>query len=251
MNQKLRQVISALRLDEGLKKLADMFSQHVELGASEKGTLMSDLHALGVSPQPSPQQQSKALERLDRHTGKLLEAYEKKRAERAIDPHLQATAGSTQTWQRGIRLGIKHTRFGRGRVTFSSFNHIQQDSYVAVGQKIPNDWHAGRIREIFSYTHDGPTQEMAGYTETYFVVERFKELTDTDALHDPYRKQPFIAGRLFYDDAFDESLELIPLGGILCHVAYTPVRIVSIKSPCIHVLPLDRVCYVLSFLTEY
>lgn len=250
MNQKLRQVISTLRLDEGLKKLADIFSQHVERDAGEKGTLMSDLHALGVSPQPSPQQQLKASEKLDRHTGKLLEEYEKKIARQAIniDPHLWET-GATQTWQRGIRRGIKHTRFGRGRVTFSSFNHIQLDSYVAVGQKIPDDWHAGRIREIFSYTHSGPTKEMAGYTETYFVVERFKELTDTDALHDPYRKQPFIAGRLFYD-SFDESLELIPLGGILCHVAYTPIKMVSIKSPCIHALPLDRVCYMLNSLTE-
>jgi len=62
---------------------------------------------------------------------------------------------------------------------------------------------------------------MAGYTETYFIVERFKELSKIDASHDPYRKQPFVGGRLFYD-AFENDLALVPLGGILCHIAYTP-----------------------------
>jgi hypothetical protein len=240
MNQKLRGVISALRLDECLKKIADVFCQHFELG--EKGTLMSDLHALRSSPQSSPEQQ-KTPERLDRDTGELLEAYERKSAE-AIEPHLRTITGGMQTWQRGIRLGIKHRRFGRGRITFSSFKDIKQDSYVAVGEKVPDNWGAGRIREIFTYTHRGPTQELAGHAETYFVIERFKELSETDASHDPYRRHPFIAGRLFYA-AFEDDLELVPLGRILCHVAYTPVKEASIKNQCIHALPLDRVCHVL------
>jgi hypothetical protein len=220
MNQRLRGIISSLCLEEPLKKLADAFGQH--FGSNEKGTLMSDLHAMGDSPQPPPKQQSKAPERLDHQTSKLLDAYEK-RSDQPIR----------------IRQGIKHDRFGQGRITFSRFSHIRQDSHVAVGQKIPEDWHAGRIREIFSYTHRSTTA-MAGYTKTYFVIERFKELSNTDASHDPYRNQPLVGGRLFYD-AFEDDLELIPLEGILCHIAYTPISLTSIKSRCIHALPLDRV----------
>ena len=207
---------------------------------------MSDLQAIGGSPQglrPPPEQKYKApenAERLDRHTSKLLDAYEKRRSagDHVIEPHQSA---SMQTLRPGIRVGIKHNRFGQGRINFSRFSHIQRDSYVAVRQNIPENWYAGRIQEIFSYTHRGLTSEVTGYTETYFIVERFKELSKTDASYDPYHKQLFVGGRLFYD-AFEDDLELIPRGGILCHVAYTPVSFTSIKSRCIHALPLNRVC---------
>jgi hypothetical protein len=234
MNQRLRAIISSLRLDETLKTLVDIFGQH--FGPNEKGTLMSDLYAIGGSPQGLRhplEQKSKAPEKLDRHTSELLDAYEKKRSasDQATKSHLRANQCSVQTLRPGIRLGIKHDRFGQGRITFSRFSHIRQDSYVAVGQNLPEKWHAGRIRDIFSYTYRGLTVEMAGYTETYFVVERFKELSMTDASHDPYRKQLFMGGRLFYD-AFEDDL---------CHVACTPISLTLIKSRCIHVLLLDRV----------
>ena len=109
-----------------------------------------------------------------------------------------------------------------------------------MGQNFPTNWHAGHIQDIFSYTRRGLTVGTVEHTETYFVVERFKELSETDASHDPYRKQAFVGGRLFYD-AFEDDLELIPLGGILCHIAYMPVILTSIKYQCIHALPLDRV----------
>jgi hypothetical protein len=238
MNQRLRGIISSLHLNESLQKLTSAFAAH--FGSNEKGTLMSDLHAFRSSPEPSLEQHSKSQERLDNRTRELLEAYEEQQVTQGAicDPK----AASTQPWRHGIRLGIKHNSFGRGHVTFSSFDHIRQNSYVAVGRKIPVDWHAGRIREIFTYTHRGPTLEMVDRTETYFVIERFKKLTDADALHDPYRKQPFIAGRLYYD-TFEDNLELIPFQGICCHLALTPFQTSLIGSQCVHALPLDRACY--------
>ena len=121
MNQRLRGIISALCLDEYLKKLADMFGQHFE--STEKGTLMSDLHALGSSTQSSSE--PKAPERLDRRTSELLDEYEKKRYEQAIKLSLRAETSGVHAFQQGVRLGIKHKRFGRGRITFSSFKHIR------------------------------------------------------------------------------------------------------------------------------
>jgi hypothetical protein len=247
MNQRLRGIISSLRLDESLEKLTSAFALH--FGPNEKGTLMSDLHAFRSSPKPPPMQHSKAQAKLDNHIRELLEAYEEQQAMQGAicDRSTDLKAASTQPWQRGIRLGIKHNSYGRGHITFSSFDHIRQDSYVAVGQKIPDDWYAGRIREIFTYTHRGPTLEMVYRTETYFVIERFKKLTDADALHDPYRKQPFIAGCLYYD-TFEDDLELIPFQGICCHLAITPFQTSLIGSQCVHALPLDRVCYPMPYL---
>jgi hypothetical protein len=95
------------------------------------------------------------------------------------------------------------------------------------------------IVSIFTYTHEGPTPQLKGHTETYFVVQKFRELTETDTIHDPYRRHP-IAGRLFYD-VIEKEPELVTMKEILCHVAYTPLQNPQIALPCIHVLPLDRV----------
>ena len=127
MNQRLRGIISSLRLNETLKKLADIFGQHFE--SNEKGTLIRDLHAIGDSPlgpQSLPEQQSKAPERLDHHTSKLLDTYKKRiiASDQAIRPHLWANQCSVQTLRPGIRLGIKHNRFGQGHITFSRFSNI-------------------------------------------------------------------------------------------------------------------------------
>lgn len=239
MNQRLRGIISSLCLDESLEKLTSAFAQH--FGSNEKGTLMHDLYTPGDLPKLTPEQHSRAKEMLDSRTTELLEAYEEQQAEAASRGTINHSQNTAKTWKRGVRLGIKRNSFGRGHITFSSFNHIRRDSYVAVGSKIPNDWHAGRIMEIFSYTHSGPTPEMIGRTETYFVIEKFKELTEADAVHDPYRKQPSIGGRLYYD-TFEDNLELISSQSICCHLALTPFRNAFIKSQCVHTLPLDRVC---------
>lgn len=143
-----------------------------------------------------------------------------------------------QHQKNGIRLGSKHDRFGRRGVVFSPFHHNKRNSYVAIGAS--NDWHAGRIVSIFTYTHEGPrTSKLKGHTETYFVVHKFRELTETDSIHDPYRKFP-IAGRLYYDK-LENDLELVPAKEILCHVANTPLQSPRIALPCIRILPLDRV----------
>ena len=235
MNQRLRGIISALRLDGCLQKLTNAFGQHFE--SMEKGTLMSDLHAFRSSPEVGIEQQPNAPEKLDRRTSDLLEAYEKQIAEQVIGTCLQ-------TRQRGIRLGTKHKKFGRGGVKFSTFDQIRQDSYVAVKQNTPRDFHSACIQEIFTYTHRGPTLEMIGHTETYFVVKRFKELTANDALYDPYRKHQLVAGRLYYD-TYEDDLELVPSSRILCHLACTPFESALIGSKCVHTLPLDRVCLLL------
>jgi hypothetical protein len=236
MNQRLRGIVSALRLDGCLQKLTNAFSQHFE--SMEKGTLMSDLHAFRSTPEPGVYQQSNTPEKLDRHTSELLEAYEKQIAEQAIGSCPEVTIA--QTRQRGIRLCIKHKKFGRGGVKFSPHNHLKQDSYIAVKGDLSDNWHSACIQEILTYTHRGPTPEMDGHTETYFVVKRFRELTEADASYDPYRKHQFVAGRLYYD-AFEEDLELVPSSSVLCHLACTPFENTLIESKCVHTLPLDRV----------
>ena len=249
MNQRLRAIINTFGLSSRLQVLVVTFTWH--FGPNVTGTLISDMHTLGSSPKTEDQDHSKTAERLDRHISELLDAYEERKAlqEIGISGGHESGGGidmqpeSTRTalsWKRGIRLGVKHDQFGRWGATFSSFHRTKWDSYVAVGRKVPDDWHAGRIVSIFTYTHEGPMPKLKGHAETYFVVQKFKELTETDAIHDPYRRHP-VAGRLFYD-MVEKDPELMPVNEILCHIAYTPLQSPQITLPCIHVLPLDRVC---------
>ena len=105
INQRLRGIISALHLNGCLQKLTNTFSEHFE--SMEKGTLMSDLHAIQST---EAEQRSNAPDKLDRRTSDLLEAYEKQIANQAIGSCPEVTF--VQTWQhQGICLGIKHKKF--------------------------------------------------------------------------------------------------------------------------------------------
>ena len=225
MNQRLRGIINTFGLNSSLEKLVTMFTQH--FGPKETGTLRSDMQALVSSPRTVDQNQPKVVKKLDRLISKLLQDYEERK-------------GSGQSWKQAVRLGVMHDKFTRYGVSFSTFNCVRQDSYVAFGRKVPDDWHAGRILSIFTYTHQGPTPELVGRTETYFAVQRYEELPEMDAMHDPYHKHPSIGGRLYYDRVKKDP-ELVTPGEILCHFAHTPFEHPHIAFPCIHSLPLDRV----------
>lgn len=208
------------------------------------GTLMSDMRSFESAPQSMDQHQPNAAKLLDRPICELLQVYEERKAQQGTGirglSNSPLAGTDVQSWRQVVRLGIKHDKLSRYGVSFSTINRVPQDSYVAVGRKVPDDWHAGRILSIFTYTHKGPTPELVGHTETYFVVQKYEELTQMDAMHDPYRRLPFIGGRLYYDKVKDP--ELVTPEEILCHFARTPFEHPDIASPCIHALPLDRVC---------
>jgi hypothetical protein len=243
MNQRLRAIVSTLGLSSNLQALLAVFYRHFG-ETKETGTLMSDMHALGSSPDAEDQNLSKTAEKLDHYISRLLEAYEEREVVQetgASGSHggvnMQPEQVSlAQDRKNGIRLGVKHDKYGRRGVTFSPYHRSKRDSYVAVG--VSDDWHAGWIVSIFSYAHQGPTPKL-NHTETYFVVQKFSELTETDGIHDPYRKFS-IAGRLYYD-TIEKELELATAKEILCHIDYTPVQIPQIARSCTHALPLDRV----------
>ena len=251
MKQRLRGIINTFGLNSKLEKLVAAFTQH--FGSKETGTLMSDMQAFESSPQTVDLHQPEdAKQRLDRCISELLQAYEERKAQEWTGSGLSSSAlagTNTLPWRQAIRLGFKHDKFRRYGVSFSTFDRVRQDSYVAVGRKVPDDWHAGRILSIFTYTHRGPTPELVGYTETYVVLQKYEELSQMDAKHDPFREHLFIGGCLYYDKVKDP--ELVTMDEILCHFALTPFEHAQIASPCIHALPLDRVrCFIyLSLLT--
>lgn len=65
------------------------------------------------------------------------------------------------------------------------------------------DWYAGKIKQIFMY----PTRPSSKL-EAYFVIQRFKELSDQEALQDPYHNYPLVGGHLYHLDLKD-TIEVV------------------------------------------
>jgi hypothetical protein len=128
---------------------------------------------------------------------------------------------------------MQYSKFSHRSAIFSPSTFSIPDSYVAIGKGVPEDWHAGKIKQIF--THSVPQQ-----SEVYFVIERFKELSPQAASHDPYRQYPLVGGRLYHPE-LEEELEVVSSEEIVAHFAYTPLEEEDFGFPCFHALPLDKV----------
>lgn len=79
----------------------------------------------------------------------------------------------------------------------------------------------------------------------FFAIKPYLPLNTVDIQFDPYRKFLFAAGQLVYEECSD--VVVCVLDEVLCHFAHMPYRSPEIHKPCIHVLPLDRVCASLLF----
>lgn len=98
-------------------------------------------------------------------------------------------------------------------------------------------WYAGRIKQIFAYP---PGHEPSSQLEAYFVIQRFKELSDQEALQDPYHNYPLVGGCLYHLD-LEDKIEVVPSQEIIAHFAHTPCDEKDFGFPCFHALPLDKV----------
>ncbi|RPD70231.1 hypothetical protein L226DRAFT_470595 [Lentinus tigrinus ALCF2SS1-7] len=103
---------------------------------------------------------------------------------------------------------------------------------------------AGQIREIFTHLR---LENGKKIVEPFFVVDEYKDLSETDAALDPYRQFEDLDTRLFYNE-FKSQPQVLALQDIQAHFAamvYTPD---DIGMECIVVRSLDRV-YTLSLQT--
>jgi hypothetical protein len=133
---------------------------------------------------------------------------------------------------RGMQFSIAANSLGNSYVVFK--RKMESDS-------ADNHWSAGSIQMIF---HLQIEEETHG---PFFTIKPYLPLNAADAQFDPYRKFFFAAGQLVYEECGD--LVVCILDEVLCHFAHTPYtgRSQEISKPCIHVLPLDRVCTLCCF----
>lgn len=127
----------------------------------------------------------------------------------------------------------QYNKFTHRGAIFSPTSFSVRDSYVVIERVTPWDWYAGTIKQIFTY----PSGQSS---DVYFVIQKFDELSNQEALRDPYRRYPLVGGRLYHPELKDE-IEVVPSHKITAHFAHTPYDTEEFGFPCFHALPLDKV----------
>jgi hypothetical protein len=130
-------------------------------------------------------------------------------------------------------------KFMHRSAIFSPSSFSVRDSHVVIGNSIPDHWYAGKIKQIFTYS-SGPPSRL----QVYFVIQRFKELSAQEALQDPYRRYPLVAGCLYHPE-LEDKIEVVPSEKIISHFAHIPHDRKVFGFPCFHALPLDKVSFLL------
>lgn len=226
MTQKLKGLISScevMGLEHHLKSFADKCCGY--LNPTVKGTLSEDLTS--VTTQQDVFQGEEC--RLEKDVLKALKEL------------LVLTGKSQDTRVSGCAQGLainhaaakQYDKFTHRSALFSPSSFSLRDSHVVVGRRIPGDWHAGKIKQIFEYPLGPPSK-------VYFAVQRFRELSAQQALQDPYRQYPLVGGRLYHPELEDE-IEVVPSQEIIAHFAHTPQDDRDFGFPCFHALPLEKV----------
>jgi hypothetical protein len=128
----------------------------------------------------------------------------------------------------------QYNKFTQRGAIFSPSSFSDRDSHMVIS-KGDCQWYAGKIKQIFTYPSG-----LASKLEAYFVIQRFEELSNQEALQDPYRNYPLVGGRLYRLD-LEAKIDVVPSQEITAHFAHTHHDEKDFGFPCFHALPLDKV----------
>ena len=225
INQTLRALISSCeRIGHRLKPFVDQLTNY--LSPQVEGTLLEDLMSM-TTLQESFQGTECWLEKI------VLEDLQNllvSMGKTSVTSHVKRTTAPAKAREYNK---LKH----RGAI-FSPTTFSIRDSHVVVGKEFPGDWHAGKIKQIFTYPFDLPESQ-----ETYIVVQKFKELSSQEAMQDPYRRYPMVGGRIYHSE-LEEQIEVVMVQDVIAHFAYTPHDGGQVFGfPCFHALPLNKVSF--------
>ena len=127
----------------------------------------------------------------------------------------------------------QYNKFTHCGAIFSPLLFSVRDSYVVIAKTTPLDWYTRTIKQIFPYP-EGQSSDV------YFVIQKFGELSNEEALQDPYRQYPLVGGCLYYPELNDE-IEVVPSHKITAYFVHTLYDRKEFGFPCFHALPLDKV----------
>lgn len=125
-------------------------------------------------------------------------------------------------------------------ITEEDLNRWDKGKDSTIQYTIGSETMTGRIRQILRTEKiDRP---VAAGSETKVLVQRYKELSEADQKHDPFRQVGFAAGRLVYEE-YHAKFDVIEPNSIISHVARCRYRRPGgpIETPCLAIISLNRV----------
>lgn len=129
--------------------------------------------------------------------------------------------------------------FKSGGATFKPVSQSRNDSLVIC--RLPGaSARAAQIESIFVHTRAGANDEEA-LTDFSLSVRLFHELSDVEALSDPYRQYLLLDVRLYHNKLSDQQF-ILKASDIVSHCATCPYQSVEETHKYRVVLSLDRVC---------
>nr|VWO99119.1 Zn(2)-C6 fungal-type domain-containing protein [Ganoderma boninense] len=214
----------------------DIVSAYDHLQSEDRrGTRLRE--SVGLQSATDPSQDSRKQMTLDNSCMTALVSYLNQFAgeERFIDARaLRRIPGTIQLLTRAFRVASVQIN----GVTFRSSRDAAKDSNILFAPDAENSsWAAGRIESIFSYSYRDRAQRVV--EDTYVFVKQYQPLSPSDSKLDVFRAYPHGGGWLVYDRSGDGVV--VPSSRVIAHFARTPMRVDGISSPCVHVLPLDKV----------
>ncbi len=123
-------------------------------------------------------------------------------------------------------------------VSYRAAKDSQKDSNLLFRLTGSSNERAGRIEVIFRHTR---LVEFEKLTEAFLIVKPYEELRSADIQYDPYRKYKWAGGQLYHNKLMSTS-HIVRPAQVVSHFAKTEMDMPRIGYPCIHVLPLNRVC---------
>lgn len=237
MTQRLKGLVSSCevyghRLKPFMDRLEDFLSPTI------KGTVLENLTSVNIQQNISQGEECWLGKDVLEHLAVLLVRVGKRQGMNVMNPtkyhgdtcdHVQDTAIHPRA--------RSYNKFCYRGATFSPSSFSMWDSHVVIrpviGKGISNDWYAGKIKQIFTYPL-GPS------SKGYFVIQKFRELSDQEAMRDPYRLYPLVGGRLYHPE-LEDKIEVVGLEEIIAHFAHTPHDEQEFGFSCFHALPLDKV----------
>jgi hypothetical protein len=215
MTQRLKGLVSTCdMMEHRLKPFVEQLGDF--LNPTVKGTLIESLTGVDVDMQ---------------HVSQGEECWLEKDVLKYLSDLLGLT-GNTTT----LATARQFNKFMHRSAIFSPSSFSVRDSHVVMGKGVPGDWYAAKIKQIFAYPSGSPSKP-----QVYFVIQRFKDLSAQEALHDPYCKYP-VAGCL-YRHELEEKIKVVPSQEIIAHFAHTPHDRNDFGFPCFHALPLNKVAF--------
>lgn len=227
--QRLKSVLNADKLPQYLNDLACLYKTYFE-NTDRRGSRISDALAFNeLSESDNVDWDSKSLKRLEVKHFKALQIWVNRYSN---------TPGTLQPFT------MIRDRVQWQDLTFTSQTTSFRDSQVVVNlTALPGNWSAGSIHKMF--TVRWLTTDERYVTRTFAEINLYQPLEGDDLLYDNYRRFGFAGGKLFHRSGSQDTI-LLPLELIACHFGYSALRVPSIDTEVMHVLPLPKVCCVVS-----